>query len=251
MSDESDKVPELPHKSRWYQYSLRSLLLVITFLCIWLAYISNEARKQKAAVAWVEEMGGEVGYDYEYYMNGSDDQQNSPPGPDWLREWIGIDYFSEVVLVNLQGKKIEDISPLQCLTKLKRLNLIGSQLSDISTLEKLTELDHLGLSLAQIHDLSPLKGLTNLEMLSLEGNHVKDLGPLKELKRLKELYFHLPKVRDFSDLNGLRNLKSLRISGTQIADQQVQKLQKALPNCYIVFWDGEQPPPDAPTRPVR
>ena len=47
-------------KRRWYQYSLRSLMIVMTVLCVWLGYISNEAMNQKAAV-WVEEVGGRGG----------------------------------------------------------------------------------------------------------------------------------------------------------------------------------------------
>ena len=243
-SEEEKTEEEAGSKRRWYQYSIRSLMLVTLVIACLLGYISHNARKQRAAVAWVKENGGKVGYDYNHSTNGAMYQQNPPPGPDWLREWIGIDYFSDVVLVDLQGKKTEDISPLQCLTKLKRLNLFGSQLRDISALKEFTELDHLLVSLAKINDLTPLEGLTNLETLGLEGNHVKDIESLRKLKNLKELYLLIPIVRDFSGLYSLKNLKHLRISSTQITDQQVEKLKKALPQCYIVFWDGDELAPD-------
>ena len=72
MSDEPEKAKEPPQKRRWYQYSLRSLLIVMFLFCLlfaWGGYKVRQAEKQKAAVAWVEKNGGWVGYDYQYDAN--------------------------------------------------------------------------------------------------------------------------------------------------------------------------------------
>ena len=166
MSDESEKVSEPQHKRRWYQYSLRSLMILMTVLCIWLGYLSNEARKQRNVVAWVEDKLGAVRYDYEYIENvGWSD--NEPPGPDWLREWIGIDYFCDVTGVVILG---------------------GNAI-----------------------DLTPLKDLVALESLIVFNTPVLDLSPLEVLT----------------------NLKEVKLIWTSVTKEDVQKLQKALPNCDI------------------
>ena len=146
---ENDKPEEETEpKRRWYQYSLRSLVLVMTVVCLWLGYISNEARKQRNAVAWVEEMGGHVEYDYEP-LNPIDVKIQDgkvyfyeivpePPGPDWLREWIGIDYFSDVARVYLMDTIIKDLSQLESLTNLKLLTLSYPEVSE-EEVQKLQE----------------------------------------------------------------------------------------------------------------
>ena len=63
----------------------------------------------------------------------------------------------------------------------------------------------------QVSDLSPLAGLNNLEGLNLNGTQVGDLSPLA----------------------GLNNLTSLRLDSTQVSKEQIEMLQKALPNCEI------------------
>ncbi|MCH7729863.1 MAG: leucine-rich repeat domain-containing protein [Planctomycetes bacterium] len=68
----------------------------------------------------------------------------------------------------------------------------------------------------QVTDLSPLAGLTNLKVLDLDSTQATDLSPLE----------------------GLTNLERLFLRNTQVTKEDVQKLQKALPNCTIK-WDGE------------
>src|SRR5260221_1201809 len=54
-------------KRRWYQFSLKTLLVSMTLLCIGpgghVAYEQNKARRQKAAVEAIQELGGIVQYD--------------------------------------------------------------------------------------------------------------------------------------------------------------------------------------------
>ena len=144
------------HKLSWYQYSLRSLLIVMFLFCIlfaWGGYKIRQAEKQKEAVAWVEKMGGSVVYDYQYDEKGNWNPMTQPPGPDWLREWIGVDYFCDVYEVNylvvsksIPDRHLEDLYPLVSLTHLRVLALTNSQVSNLSSLESLTNLERLYLS---------------------------------------------------------------------------------------------------------
>ena len=52
-------------RRRWFRFSLRMLLVVVTVLCVWLAIKVNAARRQKEAVAAILSAGGTVNYDYQ------------------------------------------------------------------------------------------------------------------------------------------------------------------------------------------
>src|SRR5205085_12122702 len=58
----------LKRKRRWFQYSLSSLGLLVTLVCValaWLAYERGQVRKRKAAIAAIESFGGSgsLGFD--------------------------------------------------------------------------------------------------------------------------------------------------------------------------------------------
>ena len=90
-------------------------------------------------------MGGRVTYDYyEGYMSFEYDEHGTLilhrelPGPDWLCELIGVDFFASVVEVSLGTDRVNDLSPLKELKKLKKLILFPFQVADedIAALQK-------------------------------------------------------------------------------------------------------------------
>jgi hypothetical protein len=150
-------------KRRWYQYSLRTFLLLITVFAIWLGWLTNEARKQREAVAWVEETSGWVFYDYEFKADGTYIQNAEPPAPEWVLQILDIHYFADVTCVDFFTSEINDLRPLAGLKDIERLALYNVPVSD----------------------LTPLAELNNLQRLSLIGTDVRDLTPLAALKNLK------------------------------------------------------------------
>ena len=50
---------------RWFQYSLRSFLVLLTALAVWLGIVVNRAREQREAVKAIEALGGIVHYDWQ------------------------------------------------------------------------------------------------------------------------------------------------------------------------------------------
>ena len=51
------------NRRRWFHFSLRILLLVVTVLCVWLGFKVNAARRQKEAVtATILDTDGTSGY---------------------------------------------------------------------------------------------------------------------------------------------------------------------------------------------
>ncbi|MCE9543933.1 MAG: hypothetical protein K8T25_00180 [Planctomycetia bacterium] len=195
MPQADARTPDKPPKSRrrWFQFSLRTLLILTTVSAVgfaWLGWWSHKARQQRAAVAAFIQAGGSVGYDI------SSDRFKQPVyWPVWLIQDRSIDYFVSVNLVELRNAKVTDsgLEHLKGLTGLRRLDLDGTQITD--------------------NGLEHLKGLKALQTLWLNETQVTDNG--------------------LEHLRGLTTLQWLRLDGTKVTDAGVARLQKALPNCEI------------------
>ena len=72
-------------------------MVLVTVLCVWLGLVSERARKQREAVEAIEKVGGAVRYEYQSKSG------QEPPGPKWLRELVGEEYFVSVIYVGLNG----------------------------------------------------------------------------------------------------------------------------------------------------
>ena len=101
-------------KLRWYQYRLRTLLLVVLLMSLplsWLAVKMDRVKKERKAVAEIVTLGGRVEYDYQLQhrrlhsgvrnLRSMRDlpKPAKPPGPMWLRKVLGDDFFATVVRV--------------------------------------------------------------------------------------------------------------------------------------------------------
>ena len=159
--------------------------------------------------------------------------------------------------LELEGSRIQDLSLLHEIPKLKSLNLNWNRLSDLTPLAKMTSLTVLELGHNALTDLSPLAGIESLRSLSLFSNPVTDLkplagldnltrlnlmqtevsnlGPLSGLKNLKELNLTKTPVKDVSPLAKLTGLRQLYLIGCSISEDQQDMLRKALPGCDISF----------------
>ena len=93
----------LKPRRRWFQYSLRSFLILLTALAVWLGVVVNRAREQREAVKAIEAMGGVAIYDWQLEGPPLGDfirnSKKQPDGPAWLRGLIGDEFFQEVNLV--------------------------------------------------------------------------------------------------------------------------------------------------------
>ena len=105
MSELPDKPQMAKPKRRWFRFSVRALLLLTGLIACWLAIHANRAREQQAAVAAIEDAGGEVIYDWALTAPAPG---NGPPNPLWMRFIFGDDYFQNVAVVQIE---YEDLSP--------------------------------------------------------------------------------------------------------------------------------------------
>ena len=158
---------------------------------------------------------GHVEYDYQVDVAGFPIDDPEPPGPKWLVELLGAEYFQEVSIVTLVDTRVDgvvcDLTPLEGLNSVIGLDIISLHVSDLTPLAELESLQWLALRGAPVSDLTPLAGLKNLRWLRLEGGQVRDVTPLAKLTGLQEFY----------------------LEDTPVSEEQLEELRKALPNCRI------------------
>ena len=108
----------LKPKRRWLQFSLRTLFIVVTVFCVWLAITAKRAREQRQAVEAIRAVHGAIAFQHQL-------DRTEPPGPEWLRQLIGDEYFFRVAVVQLQGPGVNDASlaAIGRFTELKDLTL--------------------------------------------------------------------------------------------------------------------------------
>ena len=135
-------------KLRWFQYRLRSLLVLMTlsaFFCSWHAWEMRNAAERRSAIEKVIELGWDVRYYEAGFVN-----PNAPGEPPrwywWLRKVHGDEYLGNCLWVEARQLTDAELVHLKVLTKLEYLDLQGSHLTDaglvhLKGLPKLESLD--------------------------------------------------------------------------------------------------------------
>jgi hypothetical protein len=192
-------------KRRWYQFSLRTLLVVMVVFIAGIGSIGvrmNRARINRGRlstaisdietgiqipIAKLESIGVRIHFLYE-------DQRSRT----WLENLFDDPGYPNPVSLNVEfsGTNATD--------------------ADMAQLKQLSDVRAVGVSNTNIADggLEHLKGLTNLVYLDVKNTIITDDG----LLHLKEF----------------AKLEYLNLSGTNVTDEGVKKLQQALPNCKII-----------------
>lgn len=108
--------------------------------------------------------------------------------------------------------EVQDLTPLQGLTKLSELSLSGQRLSLLPGLADLPNLKRLNLAAVSLQDLRPLRSFPALEELDIGSNLVRDLTGLEALTNLRTLNLYGNPLNDLTPLAGLTRLESLTAS---------------------------------------
>jgi hypothetical protein len=161
--DFSPSTPKL--KLRWFQYKLSTLLLLIAVAAIWLSFWTNRVRTQKQAVDYITRHGGGALYSYQANAGRT---EPTPPGPAWLRNLLGIDYFDHVSQVYFIGDSFTD--------------------ADLEYLDNFPDLQFLQINCANITNegLAHFKYVRGLKQLEIYSDKINDDG-LVHLQQLQEL----------------------------------------------------------------
>jgi hypothetical protein len=181
-----------------------------------LSWLVRTARIQHDAVASIRKGGGSVYYNWEGPLDYFGTKRRDP-GPRWLVDQLGVDYFGHVSFVLCQASNVDSI-PIGHLGEVEFLFLSGSALTD--------------------DGLSRLRGLNRLRSLQLDGTKVTDVG-LGALERFTCLFYLNLSNTDVGDagvhrVKHLNALQTLGLRGTRVTDVGVRRLQTALPQLVIV-----------------
>ncbi|HUY34671.1 MAG TPA: hypothetical protein VMV69_18140 [Pirellulales bacterium] len=190
-------VTVLKPKRRWAQFSLGTMFLVVTALCVWLGLHVEAVNRQRAVVAAIRALGGECYYDYE--ADGNPFADSVPPGPEWLRECLGIDHLASITAVHLY-KRAQIPRALPHLCKLPKLAALSVDLKgqpaftddDVAQIKALTGLARFYIAAATETDslLAAVASLPHLETLhmyecALGDNGLRHIGRMKSLRVLR------------------------------------------------------------------
>jgi hypothetical protein len=246
MQSDSPKADPPKRKRRWFQFSLRSVLIAVTLLalaCGWLGQKIDQKRKEREALEAIFKSGGDASYDFDI-RKGRRATDSTPPGQEWLRDLLGDNFFSEVVKVSYQGEfdsvkrrggnvTDEALVNLKALPKLRTLyldftpKLTDAGLANLNELKQLQAL-YLGRMRASDAGMENLKRLTQLQSLALVSTDVTDAGlaSLKGLTQLRWLNLSNSKVTDagLANLKELTQLRSLYLDSTVVTDAGIENL---------------------------
>lgn len=150
-------MPDPNPRRRWFQYSLRALLVLVLLCSIaasWLAVKMRAARRQREAV---EAISAFAHVEYYHEQNAGPDPPR--PGPAWARRWLGEDFFAKVRMSRTCRAEYFDLSNEQMehfawMPDLAWLQLRGTQVTDrgLEQLAVLSKLKYLNIERLQITD---------------------------------------------------------------------------------------------------
>ena len=124
----------------------------------------------------------------------------------------GIENFTSLETLYLNGAKLTDISPLLNCQKLRNLNIVSyKSITNYYILEQMPQLENLTIcDNKSIKDISFISALTNLKSLTLKETLIKDITPVEKLSNLKSLNlisnYMLLNVDSIAALTQLENL---------------------------------------------
>lgn len=221
------------------RFSLRTFLLVITALAVWLGVIVSRAQRQRSAVETITKLRGSVYYDYQLSKLGttitlpgsrptltngsvmtwgpstitiSNERQSylvgrltaSSPVPRWLSELIGDEMFVDVIAVHLNDSELTN-DDLQCLSGLPDIRVL-----DLSR-TKITD-----------HAIAHLASLRKLESLALDGTLIEGPGlvHLQSLQLLDNLTLANTRITDegLDQIVAPQRLIGIALDNTEVGD---------------------------------
>ena len=157
-------------KRRWLRYSLRTMLVVMLVLSVWLGWMANKAARQREAVALVRQLRGSVIYNdgsNRGVINGIIPPPavvvETPPSEGLLHDILGHDWFYDVWIVGLIGTEVTD----------DQLGTIAEGLPGIEFID----LEATTITDAGIEHLSCLKklGTLDVERTNVSANAIAEL----------------------------------------------------------------------------
>lgn len=135
--------------------------------------------------------------------------------------------------ITLDYGNIDNIDGLSYLINLQSLSLNHNHIVNIAPLKFLDKLEFLSIAHNQLSDIATLSELKNLTSLDLSHNQISNIDGLAQINTLQTLYLNNNQIGTIDALLELKALQFLSLENNPIGQDDIQKLQKALPNCLI------------------
>lgn len=179
-----------------------------------------------------------------------------------ITDITGLEKFTELRSLNLNGNKVSNLEKLEQLKYLDTLNLRFNGLTKLDSLKNLTELIQLDVSNNSLTNTNGLEGMIKLDTLLMSNNNIENnFGGIKNLKTLTTLAISnnnvtsvealssLNLVNCYASLNGISNsnpitsiegIKTIELNNNKI-DIEVDGIQLDVPEIikYSMKDDGE------------
>ena len=241
------------------RWSFRSFLVFVLVFSIRLAWISNQARVQRNAVAAIEKAGGKVYYDFQTKpVPGQPENMvnRDPKGvsrwPAWMVSRLGPDLFHSVRIVDLRGDadavapllgQLRDINEVTLMSSPEtgEITLSDEGIKHLSNLKYLWRLKvgfplqtrinrKIKGSLLTGKGIEQLRNCAHLTHLELDGAFQlknDDLAALKSLPSLESLTLSSSRItgEGLKHVAVLKNLNTLRLDFTQVDNEGIASLR--------------------------
>lgn len=234
-------------KLKWRRYSLRTILIVVTILCILLGRIVTTASRQRNARHELQRLGVSVMYEHQWTYSGTPRSLASrllEP----LTRYINPDFLLPVHVVRTRyleapslkaGAKYTSadvIEPISQLSGIRSLSLTHTEVTnkDIARLAKLPDLASLDLHMTKMHE-GAVPGLANMQLKSLQLNRTSidddSIAALSSMTSLEHLDLTRTKVTDagLEHLESLPNLRKLVLRRALVTKAGYLAFQQAHP----------------------
>ncbi len=241
-----------PPRRRWFQFRLRSLLILMAILSVPLAWLGHELQQRRAEAKVVAELKQQDMNVYDWYLEISLSRPRKVLEPEIeivptpggrLAWWIDQQLGKRVIGVRLTppagsgGNETPaneagyDLTPLGAFHRLRLLEIEDFVLPNFEAIAGLDELVSLvfvdSSNESRTDDLNSLGKLTGLKSLELSNTSIDDLRPLATLTNLEYLALTVQVETDLSPLAELENLRWLYLDKVQAKDlTPLAKLEK-------------------------
>jgi hypothetical protein len=166
MQTEPSKADPPKPNRRWFQFSLRTLMIftaIAAVACGWLGRKIEQKRREREAIAAIRNLGGVVNYDYQRGAGPRPSWRlrGEPSGSAWLRKLLGENFFSEIEFVGLAPRPETTDAALNAafeslkgMPRLQFLYLTGTKINDdrLENLNPLTQLQGLELHKTKVSE---------------------------------------------------------------------------------------------------
>ena len=235
-----------PTRHRWFQFGLRTALVVVAVIAIVLAWHMRNFNRQRSAIARVLQLGGRVTYDYQLVPKANGlNSHVSDSKPSALGSWLGVDHVQDLSSVDLAQTNVTD-DDLRLIVRVRSLHGVDLQKTKLTNsllerLKSLSDLQFLNLHDTRVDDqcLEYILCHKHLRLLQLSKTDFSNagLGRLGELTELVWMDLSETRLSDegLEHLSGLKKLEWLVLWGTSVTPKGVERLRTALPSATIIF----------------